>query len=156
MARVIRDRRDVARFGLLVAGLVVAFGLLAASCALPKGVLKVFPGGAEEMVFTAANNAGDKMEIKAENPASGPNIPAELGTANIMEGGVVAEGNFKVVAAAAEACTLPGEILNRGESCRIGVEFVSGARPRSATFRLKFGPRLENTAAEATMPVKSE
>jgi hypothetical protein len=152
----LKSRRELARFGLLAAGLIVAFGLLGASCSIPKGVLKVFPGGEEELVFTVVAKAGDKKEIRAENPANGPNIPAELGAANILEGGVIAEGNFKVVAAAAENCVLPGEFLNRGESCRIGVEFVSGARPKAATFRVKFGPRNEPNAAEATMPVKSE
>jgi hypothetical protein len=152
----ISRHRELARFGILAAGLLVAFGLLGAACSTPKGALKVFPGGEEELVFTAVAKAGDKKEIRAENPVSGPNIPAELGNANILEGGVIAEGNFKVVAAAAENCVLPGEILNRGESCRIGVEFVSGLRPKAATFRVKFGPRGGSNAAEATMPVKSE
>ncbi len=145
------------RFGILAAGALATFLLTAGACTtIPKGVLKVFPGGEEEVVFKMANKAGDKIEIVAENPTNGPNIPAELGTASIKEGGVIAEGNFKVVAAKEESCTLPGEILNRGFSCRIAIEFVSGASPRSATFSLMFGPRLESTAAEATMAVKSE
>lgn len=100
--------------------------------------------------------AGDKKLIKVENV--GPNnvlavLGEKAGAHLIEEGGKQAEGNFKIIAGG--TCQIPGEELNKGESCTVQIEFVSGAAGQTATYTLRYGNRLAPEALVASMMVES-
>lgn len=97
-----------------------------------------------------------KEVITARNIGKGD---VDMDDEYIEEGGVKNETNFKIVGAGGmEACALPGakvpfEELAEGAKCGIGVEFVTGAKPKAAVYVLEYGnilcPNME------TLPVKS-
>src|SRR5262245_10134954 len=101
--------------GVLVA-LLCAFSISLSGCTgTPSGALLEATTNNAEIVFAPTDPIGFTRYVKVLNPPNGLNIPAELGGASIREGGVIAETNFKVVGGTTPPCTLPGEMLNRGE-----------------------------------------
>jgi hypothetical protein len=123
----------------------VALGLSACG-GVPSGVIK---GPETPLKFKVAK---EKKVLTEENPASGLNIPAE----RLAAATTTSPANFAVVAAGGSPCNLTeNEILNRGESCTIGVEFTSGVAGVKAMFQQKFGPRGEPERLVAEFAIES-
>jgi len=137
-----------------IASAGTAILLALCSCGkIPSESLRLV-GGGTEMIFVLADGAGAKREILIENPAA-LNIPAGLGGQLVEKAGVLNETVFKVVAGVGEPCTIPGEDLAPGTSCKIGIEY-NGTRGETGTYVLEFGTRLQPRRARATFPIRSQ
>jgi hypothetical protein len=126
-----------------ICGVVV---IAVSGCGAPSGVVRA---PETPLKFTTV---GEKRTLTEENPASGLNIPAERkGAATTTN-----PGNFAVISAGTKPCSLTtDEILNRGESCTIGVEYTVSAKIKGAKFIQEFGPRGEPERLRAEYEIES-
>lgn len=74
-------------------------------------------------------------------------VNVEMYVEYIEENGVKTEANFKIIKAATEPCDLPGatkpfEVIPGQGQCNVGIEFVSGAAGKNATYWLAYGPYI--------------
>jgi hypothetical protein len=105
-------------------------------------------GGAKLSFVGSAQNTVKTIEV-----VNAGTLVANMGEHTIREGGVQAEGNFKIVGGTCNP-TLQ-EDLNAGETCTVTVKFISGLAGKAATYRLTYGNRLCNKTQEATLAIES-
>jgi hypothetical protein len=119
---------------------------------IPPPAVGVSPVGGGAKLDFKGKLKGDTKEVKVTNSPSGPNVPAELGTRRIEVGGKQEETHFTIIAGG--TCQA-GEVLNRGESCTVLVEFRSGTAGKTATFAQNYGNRFVPNALTATLAIES-